>query len=116
MPPKFGDLFIDTAHTNTNLIQHEHGPFGVRRAWPRQPSGSAPLVPKIAVQAQKRGDYNTAVGKDITVPAVKGLRLANRNRRPARLSCVKMGDAAMMRPNGSMKPEMPVFAARANAR
>jgi len=29
MPPKFGNLLIDGAHTKTNLIQHEHDPFSV---------------------------------------------------------------------------------------
>jgi hypothetical protein len=28
MPPELGDLVSDTAHAETNLIEHEHDPFG----------------------------------------------------------------------------------------
>ena len=81
----------------------------------RDSVGFSPFGAKNAVQAEQQGDYHTAIGKDISVAAVKGLRLANRNR--GLQGCLrKDGRRAMMRPNGSMKPEIPVFAARANAR
>ena len=69
---------------------------------------------EVAGQAQKRDEYSTGIRKEITVLGVKGLLMADGNR-PRSASWVKIDDCCNTRPYGSMNPEMPVFAARANA-
>lgn len=51
MPPELGYLFIDTTHTETNLIQHEHDPFGLDGSG-RDSVGFSPFGAKDAVETE----------------------------------------------------------------